>query len=104
MLATPELIEESAESHQLAAVLPQWLEKVPLYAHARPETCPHERQSEVELLKRLRLITKKEIRENFPRNFLGPDAELEDLAEEPSIELEQTSGTSEERTPLLLPQ
>ena len=104
MLATPELIEESAQPHYLAAVLPRWLKEVPLYAGARERTCPDEFRSELDLLRHLPLITKREIRANFPRNFLGAKAKLESLEDDHSIELEHTSGTSEERTPLLLPQ
>ncbi|HVV70927.1 MAG TPA: hypothetical protein VHI52_05395, partial [Verrucomicrobiae bacterium] len=48
-------------------------------------------------------ITKQDIRRNFPHNFLGPEGDLEALVESESVELEHTSGTSEERTPLLLP-
>ena len=55
-------------------------------------------------LKLLPFITKQDIRHNFPQNFLGPGADLESLVEDEVIELEHTSGTSEQhRTPLLLP-
>lgn len=103
MLATPEIIEESAQPHQLAAVLPRWIEAVPLYARPQTSNCPQKFQSEINLLRRFPLITKREIRDNFPRNFLGPGAELDALAEDQIIELEHTSGSFEERTPLLLP-
>jgi len=47
-------------------------------------------------------ITKQDIRRNFPRNFLHAGIELETLLDRDLVELEHTSGTSEERTPLLL--
>jgi phenylacetate-coenzyme A ligase PaaK-like adenylate-forming protein len=103
MLATPEIIEESAQPHHLAAVLPRWIEAVPLYAQPHTKTFADKSRSELELLRDFPLLTKEEIRDDFPRNFLGPEAELDALTENQSIELEHTSGTSEERTPLLLP-
>jgi phenylacetate-CoA ligase len=48
-------------------------------------------------------ITKADIRRGFPRNFLGPNLEVGALIEDRLIELEHTAGTSEDRTPLLLP-
>ena len=53
-------------------------------------------------LRRLPLITKHDIRRDFPRNFLRAGVELDTLLDQDLVELEQTSGTSEERTPLLL--
>jgi phenylacetate-CoA ligase len=57
----------------------------------------------IDAWRRLPLLTKEDIRRDFPRNFLESEAALKALVEEDRIELEQTSGTSEERTPLLLP-
>lgn len=102
MLATPELIREAAQSQRLAAVLPRYLAQAPLYAESikaglseLPIWTPAD-------LARLPFITKQDIRRDFPANFL-PGAELESLLESETIELEHTSGTSEERTALLLP-
>jgi phenylacetate-CoA ligase len=53
-------------------------------------------------LVRLPLITKHDIRRDFPRNFLRAGVELDALLDQDLVELEHTSGTSEERTPLLL--
>ena len=55
------------------------------------------------MLRPFPLITKEDIRHNFPRNFLGSGVDLDAVAEDQSIELEHTSGTSNDRTPLLLP-
>ena len=92
MLATAELIAEASQPARLAELLPGYLGTAPLYrpAAARP-------------FAQLPLITKQDIRRDFPANFLGPDANLENLIEREVLELEHTSGTSEERTPLLLP-
>jgi phenylacetate-CoA ligase len=104
MLATSDLIHEAAQPQRLAAVLPRWLNEIPLYR--RGPAVPESAGAELVLaaLKGLPFITKQDIRHNFPENFLGPGADLETLVENEVIELEHTSGTSEQhRTPLLLP-
>jgi len=98
MLATPEWIEEAAQRDALNTRLPGWLARVPLY---RDRLASAGLASPVPL-GRLPTITKHDIRRNFPHNFLGNTAVIETLLEEERIELEHTSGTSEERTPLLL--
>ncbi len=103
MLATAELLEEAAQPHRLAEVLPHCLREVPLYRHSADEPWTAEPASALAWLRRLPLITKQDIRRDFPRNFLGANADLERLLEQNLIELEHTSGTSEERMPLLLP-
>jgi len=50
---------------------------------------------------RLPLITKREIRKNFPGNFLRAGQKLDALLAEKSVELEHTSGTTDERTAVL---
>lgn len=52
---------------------------------------------------RLPLITKREIRKNFPANFLRAGQSLEPMIADKSVELEHTSGTSDERTAVLFP-
>lgn len=54
-------------------------------------------------LGRLPFITKHDIRRDFPSNFLRAEMSLDTLLDQRLVELEHTSGTSEERTPLLLP-
>jgi len=51
----------------------------------------------------LPLITKRELRENFPHNFLREGQDLEALLAAKAVELEHTSGSSEDRTPVLFP-
>jgi phenylacetate-coenzyme A ligase PaaK-like adenylate-forming protein len=51
------------------------------------------------------LITKHDLREGFPHNFLAPDGpSVDELLAAETAELEFTSGTSEDRVPVLLPQ
>jgi phenylacetate-CoA ligase len=103
MLATPELLLEAALPQRLAEVMPRWLREVPLYSGRGVPFTLDEHAEALEQLGRLPFITKQDIRRNFPRNFLGAGAELEALLEQDLVELEHTSGTSEQRTPLLLP-
>ncbi len=103
MLATQELIAEAAQSDRLAAVLPRYVRDAPLYREARGTLASLAGSLTAADLKRLPFITKQDIRHGFPDNFLGANADLEGLLESDTAELEHTSGTSEERTPLLLP-
>lgn len=89
---------------RLEAALPGWLRDVPLYRDRLSRLPESERHlPPLELLARLPFVDKHDIRQGFPRNFLGSDADLERLLAQQSVELEHTSGTSQERTPLLLP-
>ncbi len=98
MLATPELIREAGQIPQLEGLLPRWRE-VPLYRDllARAEC---ERPNS-ECFKGLPLLMKREMRNGFPRNFLSGGQSLESLLEKNLVELEHTSGTSEERLPVI---
>jgi phenylacetate-CoA ligase len=89
MLATPELMREAAQLARVEEFLPRWRE-LPLY-RAVPEND----------FFRLPLIGKRELRENFPNNFLRAGQNLDALLENKSVELEHTSGSSEERTAVL---
>jgi phenylacetate-coenzyme A ligase PaaK-like adenylate-forming protein len=102
-LATQELIAEAGQCHRLAAALPRYCAKIPLYlpwldaaACSDPLLAPQQLGS-------FPFITKQDIRRNFPQNFLGTEGNLDDLLEREILELEHTSGTSEQRTALLLP-
>jgi phenylacetate-CoA ligase len=89
---------------RLESVLPGWFREVPLYRNAVNALGVEARRlPPLELLARLPFITKADIRSGFPGNFLRPGVDLDTLVAEEKIELEQTSGTSEARTPLLLP-
>ncbi len=96
MLATTEIISESSPAGgrfaRLKRFYPRWRE-VPLY---RDELTTGDFSS-------LPLITKREIRQNFPDNFLRVGQLLDGLLAEKSVELEHTSGTSDERTAVLFP-
>src|SRR5580658_2114989 len=89
MLATPELMREEAQLERVKELLPRWHD-VPLYHAARGH----------DIFQRP-LIGKRELRENFPNNFLRPGQNLDALLASKSVELEHTSGSSEERTAVL---
>jgi len=87
---------------RVARLLPRW-SNVPLYRGRSPRLgsipeadCPRCAFAD------LPFVTKREMRENFPRNFLRPGQVLDRLLEQDLVELEYTSGTSEERVPVLL--
>lgn len=95
MFAELELKNAPRHPARLAERLPGWLE-LPVYRTrlrsrgARPDFA------------QLPFITKQDMRDGFPGNFLRAGQELERLLAEEQVELEHTSGTSEERTPVLL--
>jgi phenylacetate-CoA ligase len=92
MLATSELIRETSQHGRLEELFPQW-RNIPLYRQelARPDFD----------FSRLPLIAKHEMRTGFPANFLPENQSLQTLLDEQVIELEHTSGTSEERLPVI---
>ena len=102
MLATQDLIKEAAQSYRLGQLLPRWLREVPLYQRAGGLSRLSDEAVPLAELRRLPLITKHDIRRDFPHNFLRAGVELDTLLDQDLVELEHTSGTSEERTPLLL--
>ncbi|HXR49174.1 MAG TPA: hypothetical protein VN784_17200 [Candidatus Limnocylindrales bacterium] len=98
MLATPELIREAAQIPQLEELLPRW-RNVPLYRHSLARAgC---QTPGIECFKGLPLLAKRDMRNGFPRNFLSDGQLLESLLEKNLVELEHTSGTSEERLPVI---
>jgi phenylacetate-CoA ligase len=90
MLATPELMREATQLSRLEKLLPRW-QQVPLYRNTLAQAD----------FSRLPFIGKRELRKNFPQNFLRAGQNLDALLENKSVELEHTSGTSEERTAVL---
>jgi len=98
MLATPELIREAAQIPRLAQLLPRWRE-VPLYRRALARVgCE---PVSFECFKGLPLLAKHAMRTGFPQNFLSNGQSLESLLGKNLVELEHTSGTSEERLPVI---
>jgi phenylacetate-CoA ligase len=98
MLATPELIHETTQVPQLEELLPR-LREVPLYRDLLARA-GYERP-DFECFRSLPLLGKRDMRNGFPRNFLADDQSLESLLEKNLVELEHTSGTSEERLPVI---
>jgi phenylacetate-CoA ligase len=87
---------------RVAALLPRWSE-IPLYRARQPRLdsipnadCPRCAFED------LPFVTKRDMRERFPDNFLLPDQALDHLLDRNLVELEYTSGTSEERVQVLL--
>jgi phenylacetate-CoA ligase len=94
---------QAAQFHRLGEILPRWLSEVPLYRRANREVSPQARRTfDLDAFRRLPFITKSDLRRDFPRNFLPDGVELETLLDLDLVELEQTSGTSGVRIPLLL--
>src|ERR1700743_979961 len=95
MLATPEVIRETGQLSRLPDLLPRWLE-VPLYR----ESLGHFAGSDLRAgFQYLPVLGKRDMRSGFPQNFLRAGQSLESLLENRVIEMEHTSGTSEERLP-----
>ncbi len=80
---------EAAQLARVEELLPRWQE-LPLYAGSAGND-----------FSSLPLIGKRELRENFPNNFLNAGQSLAVLLETQAVELEHTSGSSDERTPVL---
>ena len=89
MLATPEIMCEALQPARVEEFLPRWRE-LPIY-RVRLEND----------FSRFPLIGKRELRENFPNNFLRVGQNLDVLLANKSVELEHTSGSSDERTAVL---
>jgi len=89
-------MHETVQWARLEKLLPRW-RALPLYRTlpARPEAPAREHLDEIPF------ITKRDLREGFPQNVLPAAGELESLLARNEVELEHTSGTSEERTPVL---
>lgn len=92
MLATPEIIREVSQVSRVQKMIPRWRE-VPLYREslAQPDSS----------LAGLPIITKREMRAGFPQNFLHAGRSLDELVANQEVELEHTSGTSEDRLPVI---
>jgi len=97
MLATPELIRESAQLSRLAELLPYW-RQLPIYREALSQIAENDLHAG---FRQLPFLQKREMRADFPRNFLPNVHSLESLLENQPVELEHTSGTSEERLPVI---
>jgi len=98
MLATPELICESSQLARLEKLLPRW-RKLPVYRQVL--AAPDDRR--MDGFRRLPLLAKRAMRENFPDNFLPAGQSFDSLLEQNLVEREHTSGTSEERLPVIFP-
>ncbi len=103
MLATPEIIREGAQLSRLSELVPQW-RQVPMYRdypfrRGASSIAGHETH-----LGDLPFISKREIIRDFPANFLPSGESLEKLQERNVVELDHTSGTSEEQMQVMFRQ
>lgn len=96
MLATPEIIDETRQLSRLEELLPEW-QAVPLYKDFLSRRPPG--GTILEAFQTFPFTGKREMREGFP--FLPPGQSLDRLLEQQVVELEHTSGTSEEQLPVL---
>ena len=101
MLAPLEMPHEPAQRDRLAAALPRWLD-LPLYRSCLAQAGLTPVGETPLRWDRLPFVTKRDMREGFPGNFLTNGPTLEELLARSEVELEHTSGTSEERVPVLL--
>ena len=98
MFDAPQKTHETTWQDRLTELLPRLLQ-LPLY-RSRLEN-PAQPPSAAAFTQ-LPFITKRELREGFPGNFLGTERILQTLLDSKEVELEHTSGTSGERLPVLL--
>ena len=102
MFTTPQRAWEAEQLVRLDEWMPRW-QALPAYRTwlERERETPAAAGARRDFF-RLPFITKQEIREHSPRNFLRAGQVLETLLEDELVELEHTSGTSGERVPVLL--
>lgn len=96
MLATPEIIQEQTQLSRLEELLPDW-QRVPLY-----NTFLAQRPAGRDILaaiKEFPITGKREMRQGFP--IVPPGETIDGLLEKELVELEHTSGTTEEQLPVL---
>ncbi len=85
------------------AKLDHWLNVVPLYQRLNAgKALSLTGENFHEIYPSLPFITKQHIRSGFPLNFVQTQDRFQSLIDQDLIELEKTSGTSEESTPLML--
>ncbi len=96
MLGTLEMIHE-AQLLRLKELLSEW-KQVPIYRKRLPPRAGRLAGARnLAGFEQVPLIGKRELREGYPGNFLRPGQSFERLLEQGLIELEYTSGTSEEQ-------
>ena len=85
---------------ELEAKVREYIAEVPLYQAAKASLRGH--PTGAELLSTLPLITKQDIKRDFPRNFLRAGQSLDKLTAQGLVEIEHTAGTTDNRADLLL--
>ncbi len=101
MLATPDIIRETAQPHRLMELVPEW-QRVPLYRDYPFHRLAAEAAVDIPVgFDQFPFTSKRDILRDFPRNFFQSGQSLERLLENDLVELEHTSGTSEEQLPVV---
>ncbi len=102
MLLAPNLTLDSVHWDRLSHLLPQWME-LPVYRSLLAKAgLDFSTWDMAAAWKKFPLITKREMRDNFPANFLRNGQALDSLLASKAVELEYTSGSSGDRLPVLL--
>ncbi|MGH8022439.1 MAG: hypothetical protein ACRED1_02575, partial [Limisphaerales bacterium] len=96
MLATPEIIDETRQLSRLEELEPKW-RAIPLYRHS--VSLRRNGQKFLDAFQAIPFIGKRQMREGFP--ILTSGQSLERLLERQIVEIEHTSGTSDEQLPVL---
>jgi phenylacetate-CoA ligase len=96
----PTIKQERLAPATLEAKLREYIAEVPLYQPAKPSLREH--ATGPELLAALPLITKQDLKRDFPRNFLRAGQSLDALTAQKLVEIEHTAGTTDNRADLLL--
>ncbi len=101
MLATSEIIQEAAQPARLQQLLPEW-QQVPIYRNYPFQGVATGIDTHrLAGFEQLPFTGKQEIRRDFPENFLRPGQTLDRLLEQNLVELEHTSGTSDDQLSVL---
>lgn len=103
MILTPALEGLASPQEKVAANVPRWLKEIPLYQNRSVSTGRGGDESRFwDGFRKLPTMTKREIQAGFPHNFLRPGIDLDTLISQELVEVERTSGTSENAVSLLL--
>src|ERR1700678_539728 len=96
----PTIKQSRLTSGKLEAKLREYIADVPLYQAAKANLRDH--STGLALLSALPLITKQDIKRDFPLNFLRAGQSLDELTAQGLVEIEHTAGTTDHRADLLL--
>ena len=102
ILANPDLLREASQAFKLVRLLPQFRE-LPLYRTAAGRLKLAAGGGPLAELAQYPTVGKADLRTHFPANFGCSEEALDELVERGLAELEFTSGTSDDRVPVMFP-